>query len=99
MFTIEYAEGVADDLAAMRPFDRSRLLDRVEEELTYQPTTETRNKKMLVGLVPPWDHEPPVWELRVGEYRVFYDVNDAEERVTVRAVPRKRPRDTTEEIL
>jgi hypothetical protein len=33
MFTIEYAEGVAEDLAAMRPFDRSELLDRIEEQL------------------------------------------------------------------
>jgi mRNA-degrading endonuclease RelE of RelBE toxin-antitoxin system len=99
MFTIEYAEGVAEDLAAMRPFDRSELLDRIEEQLTHQPTTETRNKKILAGLTPPWDHEPPVWELRVGEYRAFYDVNDAERRVTVRAVRRKRPHDTTEEIL
>jgi len=70
MFTIEYAEGVAEDLAAMRPFDRSQLLDRMEEQLTQQPTTLTRNKKILAGLTPPWEHEPPVWELRVGEFRV-----------------------------
>jgi len=99
MFTIEYAEGVAGDLAAMRPFDRSQLLDHIEEQLTHQPTTETRNKKILIGLTPPWDHEPPVWELRVGQYRVFYDVDEAERRVAVCAVRRKRPDTTTEEIL
>jgi mRNA-degrading endonuclease RelE of RelBE toxin-antitoxin system len=99
MFAIEYAEGVAEDLAAVRPFDRSRLLDRIEEQLAQQPTTETRNRKILVGLTPPWDHEPPVWELRVGQYRVFYDVDDAERRVIVRAVRQKRPRNTTEGIL
>jgi mRNA-degrading endonuclease RelE of RelBE toxin-antitoxin system len=48
---------------------------------------------------PPWDHELPVWELRVGEYRVFYDVNDTERQVTVRAIRRKPPHATTEEIL
>ena len=99
MFTIEYAEGVVEDLAAIRAFDRRQLLDRIEEQLTDEPTTETRNKKILVGLTPPWDHEPPVWELRVGEYRVFYDVEDAEGRVSVRAVRRKRPHETTEDIL
>ena len=41
----------------------------------------------------------PVWELRVGEYRVFYDVNEQEARVIVRAVRRKRPYQATEEIL
>ncbi len=99
MFTIEYAEGVAEDLASIRPFDRSRLLDSIEEQLTHQPTAEARNKKILVGLTPPWDHEPPVWELRVGQYRVFYDVDETERRVAVRAVRRKRPDNTTEEIL
>ncbi len=54
----------------MRPVDRSRLLDSLEEQLTHEPAVQTRNKKILAGLTPPWDHEPPVWELRVGEFRV-----------------------------
>ena len=41
----------------------------------------------------------PVWELRVGEYRVFYDVDDTEHVVTVRAIRHKPPHATTEEIL
>ncbi len=60
---------------------------------------ETRNKKKLVGLVPPWEHVEPVWELRVGEFRVFYDVDEVEARVVVRAVRRKPPHKATEEIL
>jgi hypothetical protein len=59
----------------------------------------SRNRKMLVRLVPPWEHEPPVWELRIGEYRAFYDVDEAEQRVIVRAVRRKPPQATTEAIL
>ena len=55
--------------------------------------------KILVGLIPPWDHEPPIWELRSGEFRVFYDVNETDSRVTVRAIRRKPPHRTTEEIL
>ncbi len=69
------------------------------EAVRDQPTTETRNKKILVGLTPPWEHVPPVWELRVGQYRVFYDVDVAEQRVAVRVVRRKGPDNTTEEIL
>ena len=99
MFSIEYAEGVKDDLATMRPFDRSRLLDRIEEQLAQQPTTQTRNRKILVGLIPPWDHEPPVWELRIGQLRVSYDVDTTEYRVAVRAVRRKPPHTPTEKVL
>jgi mRNA-degrading endonuclease RelE of RelBE toxin-antitoxin system len=99
VFSINYAQGVIDDLAMMRPFERKQVLDRIDEQLTHQPATETRNRKKLVGLVPPWEHESPVWEIRVGQYRVFYDVDELERRVTVRAVRRKPPHTTTEEIL
>ena len=53
-----------------------------------EPDRQTRNRKILVGLVPPWEHIPPVWELRIGEYRVFYDVD--ENIVTILAIGSKR---------
>jgi mRNA-degrading endonuclease RelE of RelBE toxin-antitoxin system len=99
MSFVDYSAGVAQDLAGLRAFERARLLDQIEEQLTVQPTQKTRNKKLLPGLKPPWDQELPVWELRVGAYRVFYDVDDAERVVTVRAIHRKPPHATTEEIL
>ena len=77
----------------------ARILDKIEEQLTHEPTRETRNKKMLVGLAPPWEHVQPVWELRVGENRVFYDVDEDASVVIVRAVRYKPPHKTTEEIL
>lgn len=46
-----------------------------------------------------WDAVLPVRELRVGECRVFYDVDEAEQRVTIRAIRRKPPHSTTEDIL
>jgi hypothetical protein len=51
----------------LRAFDRSALLDRIDEQLEHQPTGTTRNKKLLPGLTPPWDAALPVWELRVGD--------------------------------
>ncbi len=99
MFRIEYAASIAEDLAEFRAFDRKRILDRIEEQLTHQPLQETRNKKIIPGLVPPWEHEEPSWELRVGEFRVFYDVNEAAGRVAVRAIRHKPPHKSTEEIL
>jgi len=53
----------------------------------------------LENLTPPWQTVEPIWELRVGEYRVFYDVSLTESIVYVRAV-RNKPRETkTEDIL
>jgi mRNA-degrading endonuclease RelE of RelBE toxin-antitoxin system len=99
MYDLEYAEGVADDLNELSARDRKRILDKVDEQLLHEPTRETRNKKILVGLKPPWEHEEPVWELRIGHYRVFYDVDEDGRRVMIRAIREKPPRRTTEEIL
>ena len=99
MFVIQFAEGVASDLAGLRAADRATVLDRIDEQLTHQPDVATRNRKPLPGLVPPWDHVPPIWELRVGEFRVFYDFDAAASVVIVRAVRHKPPHQSTEQIL
>ncbi len=99
MYAIEYAEGVAADLANLRAFERKQILDGIEKQLTHEPTRETRNRKILVGLIPPWEHVEPVWELRVHGYRVFYDVNQATSVVMIRAIRYKPPHKRTEEIL
>jgi mRNA-degrading endonuclease RelE of RelBE toxin-antitoxin system len=98
-YTIEYAEGVADDLAVLRASERKRVLDSIEKQLIYEPMRETRNRKMLRGLIPPWQHVEPVWELRIAQYRVFYDIDVVTGAVTIRAIRRKPPHKTTEDIL
>jgi len=67
--------------------------------LTHEPTVKTRNRKQLVNLIPPFDAIRPVWELRIREYRVFYDVSEEEKVVYVRAVRRKPAHRSTKEIL
>ncbi len=99
MFRIQYAEGVAADLAALQAAERSRFLDRIDVQLRSQPTRSARNRKPLPGLVPPWEHVPPIWELRVGDLRVFYDVDEPGRLVVVRAIRRKPPHRSTGEIL
>jgi len=99
MYRIEYAEGITEDLALLRAYERKKILDRLEKQLRYEPTKTTKNRKPLPGLIPPWEYIEPVWELRIGEYRVFYDVDDQLTLVMVRAIRHKPPHKTTEEIL
>ena len=99
IYAIEYAESTADDLADLRAYERAEILDRIEAQLMHEPTQKTRNRKILVGLIPPWEYMEPVWELRIGEYRVFYDVDEAAFVVMIRAIRHKPPHKTTEEIL
>jgi hypothetical protein len=57
-----------------------------------------RRRKCLIGLTPSFEHELPVWELRAGAFRVFYDVVEEQRIVHVRAVRRKERRQQTEDI-
>ena len=99
MYSIEYAEGVVDDLAILRARDQKHVLDQLEKQLKYEPIKKTKNRKPLPGLVPPWEHVEPVWELRVGAYRIFYDVDEGVSLVMIRAIRYKPSHKTTEEIL
>ncbi|MGE0132596.1 MAG: type II toxin-antitoxin system RelE/ParE family toxin [Blastocatellales bacterium] len=77
MYEIRYVESIADDVKRLSAGQRKQILNRIEAQLAHEPARQTRNRKILVGLVPPWEHVEPVWELRIGEYRAFYDVDDA----------------------
>ena len=99
VFTILLAESVKEDLKGLRVVDRRKILDAVEKQLQGEPDKETRHRKILVGLVPPFDAVPPVWQLSVGEFRVFYDLDELGKAVYVRAIRRKPPHKTTKEIL
>jgi mRNA-degrading endonuclease RelE of RelBE toxin-antitoxin system len=57
------------------------LLDAVDQQLTYQPTVQTKNRKRMRP------NPLATWELRVGTLRVYYDVlADPEPTVLVVAV-------------
>jgi mRNA-degrading endonuclease RelE of RelBE toxin-antitoxin system len=98
MFEIRFAAGVEKDLRNIRIYYRNQILDAIEEQLAHEPDTKTKNRKLLANLTPPWQTVAPIWELRVGEYRVFYDVSPVESFVYVPAV-RRKPRGTkTEDV-
>ena len=99
MFEVRFAEGVEEDLRNIRIYYRNQILDTIEEQLAHEPGIRTRNRKFLENLIPPWQTVAPIWELRVGEYRVFYDISPTEPVVYVRAVRRKRRGTKTEDIL
>ena len=97
-FNIEVAELAIAEIKRLRATVRTKIVDEIEEQLSHEPTRETRRRKLLAGLEPPWENVRPVWQLRVGDWRVFYDVDEAGKRVTVQAVRKKESR-LTEEIL
>jgi mRNA-degrading endonuclease RelE of RelBE toxin-antitoxin system len=99
VYEIRFARDAEKDLRKLPAFHRAKVIAAIETHLSDTPEAPTRNRKLLVNLVPPWAAEPPIWELRVGSYRVFYDVSETESTVFVRAIRKKPPGMTTEEIL
>ena len=98
-YEIEIVPEASAELKGFRAHDRVRILDEVEEQLAYQPQVGTRNRKMLDVEVAGFDFNPPLWELRIGKFRVFYDVDEVEQLVVVRVVRSKQKGQTTEDIL
>ncbi len=62
---------------------QTSIVQAVLEQLQYQPTTVTKHRKKLRP------NKLANWELRAGDYRVFYDVLEAERTVEVVAIGRK----------
>ncbi len=99
MYAIRYDPSAVDDLRGIEAYYQRSILAAITTHLTRTPTVRTKRRKPLPNLAYPWEAIPPIWELRVGEYRVFYDVSKVDHLVIVRAVRRKPPGTRTEEIL
>jgi len=99
VYAIRFAVSVVKDLKRLSPYHRNVILDAIEAQLSHEPTSQAKHRKLLINLIPPWDAVPPVWQLKVGEFRVFYDVSKTERTVHVRAIRKKPSEKRTEEIL
>jgi mRNA-degrading endonuclease RelE of RelBE toxin-antitoxin system len=98
MFAIFIHELAERELAELRRFERARILEQIETKLRHQPTQTSRNQKQLRAVIPSFEAVPPVWELRIGDYRVFYDVDVEAQTVHVRAI-RYKGTQGTEDIV
>ena len=80
-YRIEYSPEAEEHLRLLTARQRATVLDGVDEQLMYQPTVETRNRK------PMRPNPLAPWELRIGNLRVYYDAEEEPEPVVhIRAV-------------
>lgn len=79
MFEIELTDQAIEDLQWFKKHQQNVIIDGIEANLCYEPTTETRNRKRLRP------NDTAEWELRLGEYRVLYNV---EEKVRIVSIER-----------
>ena len=79
-YAIEYTEQALGDLQYFRKAERQLILDEIDRQLTYEPTVVTNNRKQLRP------NQLGEWELRIGKYRIFYDIIVQDGTETVRIV-------------
>ena len=80
MYRIVFTPSADEDLEWFRKPEQRIIIEATTEQLAQEPMTMTKNRKPL--------RPNPIaaWAIRIGEYRVFYDVDSAESLVTIRAV-------------
>lgn len=84
-FRIIFAPETIDHVAIIDRKHHALLHQVIHEQLSHQPATATRNRKLLKQPAP----FGATWELRCGpqnRYRVFYEVKSAECIVRILAV-------------
>ncbi|HLN86415.1 MAG TPA: hypothetical protein VK200_08120 [Candidatus Limnocylindrales bacterium] len=70
MYDIEYTLEAIADLKLFRKFEQKLIVDEIDEQLSHEPTRETRNRKRLRP------NRVAEFELRITKFRVFYDVDE-----------------------
>ena len=98
-FSLVVSAAAREELDALRAFEKRQISNAIEANLLFEPLAETRKKKRLGELIASFQYDPPLRELKVGEYRVYYNVNERVHTVYVHAIRHKPPEMTTEEVL
>jgi mRNA-degrading endonuclease RelE of RelBE toxin-antitoxin system len=82
-FVIQFSPQALDHLKYFSKRDQQIILNAIEKHLSDRPDQETRKRKRL--------EENPLapWELRVGDFRVFYDVDSDNHLVIIVAIGMK----------
>ena len=83
MYEIEYAIEATEDLRLYRKHERQLIVDQIDEQLSHEPSHETRNRKRLRP------NSVAEFELRITKFRVFYDVDENERVVKIDAIGHK----------
>ena len=80
MYEIEFTATALEDLTVFRKFDQQTIIDGNESQLQYEPEAVTRHRKKLRP------NNVAAWELRLGKFRVFYNVDVERFLVSIEAV-------------
>lgn len=79
-FFLDFTESAWGDLGFFRKYEQNIITEGIHVQLSYEPDRETRHRKPLE------ENALADWELRIGDYRVFYDIDLAKTTVKIKAI-------------
>lgn len=80
MFEIEFSVEAYKDLQYFKTRERKIIIEGIKSRLVHEPQIETRNTKKLRP------NDVADWELRIGKFRIFYNIDFTEKIVSVEAI-------------
>ncbi len=86
MYGIEYTREAIQDLKWFKKHEQALSVDAINTQLRYEPSIETRNR------FPQREDESKIanWELRVADFRVYYNVDEQVWIVRIERITEKR---------
>src|SRR5512139_1695599 len=80
MYQIEFSDTARRDLKWFKKYEQKIILDGIDANLKYEPNVETRNRKQM--------RPNPVaeWELRIGKFRILYNVEETVKIVSIEVI-------------
>lgn len=84
MYDIEYTRQAVEDLKCFLKHEQQSIIDGIQVQLPYEPSVETRNRKRMRP------NSIAAYELRLGEFRVLYNVDEQVLIVDVQRIGEKR---------
>jgi mRNA-degrading endonuclease RelE of RelBE toxin-antitoxin system len=83
-YTIQFAKAAIEDLKYFTTRQQRQILDEVDRQLLNEPNNVTRNRKKMRA------NWLATWELRIGVFRVYYDVDETNAIVQIQHVAEKK---------
>src|SRR3972149_5957374 len=80
MFVIKFTDQAIADLKLLKKAERHSIMSELETKLIREPTVETRNRKKLRP------NQLAEWELLLGNFRIFYDVDQDNGLIKIQTV-------------
>lgn len=83
MFETRFVQSAVGDLEFLKKLEQRYVVSMIEQHLSLEPATPTHKRKPLRP------NELATWELRLGAFRVFYEIDPQDMIVWIKAIGRK----------